>query len=111
MEGGRIREKRAALSKKLNQLSEVQILIVTALPLAILVGFLGYCMRSQRIDDAYITYRYARNLLSGNGFVFNPGEPILVTTPPLHGLLLAILGAVTDLPTVANILVGHLDMG
>ncbi len=27
-------------------------------------------------DDAFITYRYARNLARGNGLVFNPGERI-----------------------------------
>lgn len=26
-------------------------------------------------DDAYITYRYARNFVDGHGIVFNPGEP------------------------------------
>ncbi len=41
------------------------------------------------IDDAYITFRYARNLLSGNGFVYNPGERVLGTTTPLYTLLLA----------------------
>ena len=33
-------------------------------------------------DDAYITYRYARNLADGAGFVYNPGERVLGTTPP-----------------------------
>lgn len=44
------------------------------------------------IDDAYITYRYARNLLNGEGFVFNPGERVLGTTTPLYAFLLAGLG-------------------
>src|ERR1700682_4502729 len=44
------------------------------------------------IDDPYITYRYAQNLISGNGFVFNAGEHILSTTTPLYALLLAALG-------------------
>ena len=34
-------------------------------------------------DDPFITYRYARNLLNGFGFVYNPGERILSTTTPL----------------------------
>ncbi len=41
------------------------------------------------IDDAFITFRYARNLLAGNGFVFNLGERVLGTTTPLYTLLLA----------------------
>ena len=47
------------------------------------------------IDDAYILFRYAQNLLAGNGFVFNPGEPVFGITTPLFGGLLAALGAVS----------------
>ncbi len=47
------------------------------------------------VDDAYITFRYARNLLAGNGFVFNAGERVLGTTTPLFTLLLAVLGLFT----------------
>ncbi len=42
------------------------------------------------IDDAYITFRYAENLASGAGLVFNPGEPVLGTTSPLMAMLLAL---------------------
>jgi hypothetical protein len=42
-------------------------------------------------DDAYITLRYARNLIEGSGFVFNPGEWILGITTPLWGLIGAVL--------------------
>jgi len=41
------------------------------------------------IDDSYITYRYARNLVSGAGFVFNLGERVQGTTTPLYTLLMA----------------------
>jgi len=40
-------------------------------------------------DDAYITFRYAENLASGKGFVYNAGEHILGTTTPFFCLLLA----------------------
>lgn len=54
-------------------------------------------------DDPYITFRYARNLLAGNGFVYNVGQRTLSTTAPLYGLLLAGLGlAWPDLPALAN---------
>lgn len=43
-------------------------------------------------DDAYITYRYAANLVEGLGFTYNPGERVLGTTTPLYTLLLAGLG-------------------
>ena len=47
------------------------------------------------IDDAFITFRYARNLLAGNGLVYNPGEAVLGTTTPLYALLMALAGAVS----------------
>lgn len=56
-------------------------------------------------DDPFITYRYARNLANGLGFVYNPGEPILSTTTPLFALLLAGLSYLwSDLPHLANLL-------
>lgn len=45
------------------------------------------------IDDAYITFRYARNLLDGNGFVYNAGEQVQGTTTPLYSGLMTTLGA------------------
>jgi hypothetical protein len=41
------------------------------------------------IDDAFITFRYARNLLAGSGFVFNAGQRVLGTTTPLYTLVMA----------------------
>ena len=41
------------------------------------------------IDDAFITFRYARNVLAGEGFVYNPGERVQGTTTPLYTLLMA----------------------
>jgi hypothetical protein len=38
-------------------------------------------------DDAFITFRYARNLAMGYGFVYHPGEWVLGTTAPGFGLL------------------------
>src|SRR5690242_9325867 len=56
------------------------------------------------IDDAYITFRYARNLADGLGLVYNPGEWVLGTTAPLWALILGAgyrLG-LTDLPWLAT---------
>jgi hypothetical protein len=41
------------------------------------------------VDDAYITFRYARNLAEGNGLVFNLGQLVLGTSTPLYAVLLA----------------------
>src|SRR4051812_32319126 len=42
-------------------------------------------------DDAFITYRYARNLVHGIGFVYNRGEQILGVTAPLFAAVPALL--------------------
>lgn len=59
-------------------------------------------------DDAYITYRYARNIANGLGFVYNPGEWVLGTTTPLYTLLLALGIVVTrlDAATLSIIFAG-----
>lgn len=45
---------------------------------------------TEAVDDAYVTYRYARNMAHGHGFVFNPdGPPVLGTSTPLYTLILA----------------------
>ena len=48
---------------------------------------------ARTIDDAYITFRYARNLAAGEGPVFNPGQRVLGTTTPLYMGLLALASA------------------
>lgn len=47
------------------------------------------------IDDAYIHFRYALNLLQGRGLVFNEGEHVLGTTSPVYALILSGIMAVT----------------
>ena len=59
------------------------------------------------IDDPFITYRYARNLVEGNGFVFNPNLRVLSTTAPLYALILSVFGWLHfDIPTAGYILSG-----
>ncbi len=43
-----------------------------------------------QIDDAYISYRYARNLVEGQGLVYNPGEFVEGYTNLLWTLLIAV---------------------
>lgn len=47
------------------------------------------------MDDAYITFRYARNLAEGAGLVYNAGERVLGTSAPLFAVLLAGLHRLT----------------
>jgi hypothetical protein len=64
------------------------------------------------VDDAYITFRYARNIATGVGFVYNPGEHVLGTTTPAYALLLALLSRLTafyDYPHLALLVNALLD--
>src|SRR3990172_1611192 len=45
-------------------------------------------------DDAYIIFRYAENLSQGFGFVYNQGESVYGSSPPLYTFLLAAVGLV-----------------
>jgi hypothetical protein len=71
--------------------------IVVWLGLGVLVGIFFALYSNFAQDDAYITYRYARNLSLGLGFVYNRGEHILGTTTPLYTLILAAGAYVTKL--------------
>ena len=55
------------------------------------------------IDDAYITFRYARNAVNGLGLVYNPDQSVLGTSTPAFALLLALISGVTgaDIPWAA----------
>lgn len=52
------------------------------------LGLLAWSRRFVQ-DDAFISFRYARNLVEGNGLVFNPGERIEGYTNFLWTLLMA----------------------
>ena len=80
------------IEKRAPQLSfDVSRLTPYALPLLIflLALFLRLLPGERTVDDAYITFRYARNLVDGLGFVYNPGERVMGTTTPLYTLLMA----------------------
>jgi hypothetical protein len=66
------------------------------------------------LEDAYITFRYARNIAEGNGFVYNLGERVLGTTSPLQTLLLAGVGLAFGperVPLVASLLMPIFGIG
>ena len=65
---------------------------VTALLAAGLMDMLLYAFRRYFVDDAYITFRFARNLASGHGLVWNLGEPPVEGYSNLLWLLLSALG-------------------
>jgi hypothetical protein len=66
-------------------------------PLAALLGCAAIILTSRLpivkliiIDDSFITYTYAANLIDHGQFVFNVGERVLATTTPFFALLLSI---------------------
>jgi hypothetical protein len=69
------------------------------------------------VDDAYITFRYTRNIVAGVGFAYNSGEHVLGTTTPLYTLLLVGLVLVTGLrdlmalALVINAILGAFSVG
>ena len=87
----------------------VALIVILALAARLIPG-------PRTIDDAYITFRYARNLLAGNGFVFNPGERVLGTTTPLFTLILAAAalpfgGSAAPFPGIAFAIATLFDLG
>ena len=58
-------------------------LLLYAIHVALLAGFTS--------DDAFISFRYARNIATGLGPVFNPGERVEGFSNPLYTFLLAAL--------------------
>ena len=66
-------------------------LLPAGLALAILVGC-GWALKlDYHADDAFISYRYARNLATGRGLVYNPGERVEGYTNFLEVVALAAL--------------------
>lgn len=60
-----------------------------------IVAFIMRVLPSTRtIDDAFITFRYSRNLVDGQGFVYNPNVQTLGTTTPLFTLLMAAISLI-----------------
>jgi hypothetical protein len=73
--------------------------------LAAIALLLGLAVHPLAVDDAFVTYRYAQNLATGQGFTYNAHHPVLSTTAPFYALLLS-AGALLwpDLPSLANTL-------
>src|SRR5437879_8677865 len=85
---------------------------VAAFALSAMVALLARVLTGPHpIDDAYITFRYARNLAEGLGLVYNPGEWVLGTTAPLWAMLLGggYRVGLTDLPWLETIVAAVCD--
>ncbi len=69
--------------------------LMLPLGLSLVLGAVALRGGPRAVDDAYITFRYARNLVEGAGLVYNPGERVLGTSAPLFALILAGLRSLT----------------
>ncbi len=65
----------------------------TMLAVGLLVRLAWILFTNFTAEDAFITFRFAQQIGNGNGFAYNPGDPIYGTTTPLFTLLLAIWSA------------------
>ena len=57
-----------------DRLSRIPVWVGVMLAFALLAAHLAYYAYLD-VDDAYISYRYARNFARGDGLLFNPGQP------------------------------------
>lgn len=84
------------MASKRNRRKTITTTIILALALVILIYFLSRVW-AFTVDDTYITLRYARNVVGGEGLTFNPGESpvegyttflwmLFLTLPHLLGL-------------------------
>lgn len=73
---------------------------------ALLLGASEVRRQASVFDDAFISFRYIRNLLAGNGMVYNTGEYVEGYTNPLWCLLIAGVSALTgiEIPLAAVVL-------
>ncbi|MED5371412.1 MAG: hypothetical protein VX899_10390 [Myxococcota bacterium] len=79
------------------------------LPLAALIAgalALGLAYGACTQDDAFISFRYAENLLAGHGLVYNPGQAVEGFTNLSWTLLMAGWMALGGEPVVGSILLG-----
>lgn len=71
----------------------------------VVIAIFIWRFRNFQLDDAYITYRYARNLAQGLGFSYNPPQRVFGTTTPLYTLILALFSLIGfDIPQSSLVL-------
>lgn len=73
--------------------------------LLVLQGLVLWPYRNFAGDDAYITFQFVRNVMAGEGFAFNAGEPVYGSTAPLWVLAIAAVAALgLAIPDAAHLL-------
>jgi hypothetical protein len=82
-----------------DQTTRLLAVLAVAAPVLVLIAgsiYMQFRWVERGYDDAYITFRYARNLVEGRGLVYNPGERVEGYTTPLFAMIsaagIAVLG-------------------
>jgi len=75
--------------------------------LTITVRLIVFLITPYIYEDAYITFKYAENLVNGFGLVYNIGEKVYGTTAPLFAILLSTFKLI-GIPVVMSSLVINL---
>lgn len=84
------------LFSRLSNASQGSLLTLAAVPSVLITVLIHFNSRHYINDDAYMTFRAVRNLMSGYGLVSNAGEAVLGTTTPLYATMLAGLSLALD---------------
>lgn len=79
--------------------------MLTCVPLALFLSLALVCYHCT-VDDAFISFRYARNLAEGHGLVFNVGERVEGFSNPLWVLILSLASAAGMNIVTASKLIG-----
>jgi hypothetical protein len=77
-------------------------LLMVLLLLALFARVLYVMTQDVLFDDAYITYQFARNLVQGHGFSFNPGVVVYGSSSPLYTFLAAAVGLLWSTEVLAS---------
>ena len=72
---------------------------------AIIVRIVFHYFTGFTADNAFITFRYAENLASGEGYVYNIGQPVFGSSTPLFVLILSLFSLVSVSPIKASLIV------
>ncbi|MEA1981757.1 MAG: hypothetical protein U9N54_12410, partial [candidate division Zixibacteria bacterium] len=72
---------------------------------AIIVRIVFHYFTGFTADDAFITFRYAENLASGEGYVYNISQPVFGSSTPLFVLILSLFSLMSVSPIKASFIV------
>ena len=76
--------------------------VLATVAIALLLRIALACASNYTAEDFMITLRYAENLATGHGLVYNIGERVLGTTTPLYTLFLALAAWLHLSPTLCG---------